>query len=564
MDFEIPPDAQRGTMSTIEGVLERAAENLELLQPERLRLGDVDNFHRCREVIYKLHTFSGNKPANLDDDDNDDKAKAPDEFEPFEIILDDPAGNSYIENPSAPSADPQLVTVNYFRSPTQDMSLGLQPSKEAVESGTIDNANPTHKNVVNVAKGGISMDIDQKKDKNGQPAPISFDNPLGNTPIGRQEVMKFPTKCSNCQQECETDMCITDIPHFKEVIIMALFCEKCGYKSNEIKGGGAIPKFGTKITLRITSEDDLAREILKSDTAGIAIPELELELDEGGLDGVYTTVEGLLEKLHDRLTKANPFGSGDSATKQHTSNDGGAFSAPSPTYVRYQEFLTKLKGLSQGERLPFTLLISDPLSNSFVGPIPKIAIDLALQSEREDSHDCYRNFIDEGMDVDEYERSHDQNEYLGLNDIKTENYAKHDTDANKGNDNYGTDIAQDLPDRLRRLDHRGPDHPHQVGKAPVEGDNTIMGAGSANFAIPAMEQRGKAKTADATDAVTSAAAKGADGEHIKKLIAQFESNDDAFISNKTFDGHKEGMVFKSGEKGVGYYTDYGSLDKIVN
>jgi C4-type Zn-finger protein len=46
---------------------------------------------------------------------------------------------------------------------------------------------------------------------------------------------------------------------------------------------------------------------------------LELELDEGGLDGVYTTVEGLLEKLHDRLTKANPFGSGDSATKQHTS-----------------------------------------------------------------------------------------------------------------------------------------------------------------------------------------------------------------------------------------------------
>jgi zinc finger protein len=259
--------------------------------------------------------LSGNKPANLDDDD--DKAHVPDKFEPFEIILDDLAGNSYIENPNAPSTDPQLVTVKYFRSATQDMSLGLQPSKEAVASGTIDNANPAHKNVANVSKGGISMDIDQKK--NGQPAPISFENPLGNTPIGRQEVMKFPTKCSNCQQECETDMCITDIPHFKEVIIMALFCEKCGYKSNEIKGGGAIPKFGTKITLRITSEDDLAREILKSDTAGIAIPELELELDEGGLDGVYTTVEGLLEKLHDRLTKANPFGSGDSATKQHTS-----------------------------------------------------------------------------------------------------------------------------------------------------------------------------------------------------------------------------------------------------
>ena len=36
-------------------------------------------------------------------------------------------------------------------------------------------------------------------------------------------------------------MCVTDIPHFKEVIIMTLNCEECGYRSNEIKGGGAIP-----------------------------------------------------------------------------------------------------------------------------------------------------------------------------------------------------------------------------------------------------------------------------------------------------------------------------------
>ena len=29
-----------------------------------------------------------------------------------------------------------------------------------------------------------------------------------------------------------------DIPHFKEVIIMACNCDVCGYKSNDVKAGG--------------------------------------------------------------------------------------------------------------------------------------------------------------------------------------------------------------------------------------------------------------------------------------------------------------------------------------
>jgi zinc finger protein len=119
---------------------------------------------------------------------------------------------------------------------------------------------------------------------------------------------------------------------------MSMVCEQCGFKSNEIKGGGAIPKFGTRITLTIRGPEDLGREVLKSDTAGIAIPELELELQEGGLDGVYSTVEGLLKKMKDRLESANPFGSGDSAKKQHLTNDGGDFL---PSRWRYMGFLKK-------------------------------------------------------------------------------------------------------------------------------------------------------------------------------------------------------------------------------
>ena len=31
-----------------------------------------------------------------------------------------------------------------------------------------------------------------------------------------------------------------DIPHFKEVIIMACSCDVCGYKSNDVKAGGLL------------------------------------------------------------------------------------------------------------------------------------------------------------------------------------------------------------------------------------------------------------------------------------------------------------------------------------
>ena len=54
-----------------------------------------------------------------------------------------------------------------------------------------------------------------------------------------------------------------DIPHFKEVVLMALNCEYCGHKSNEIKSGSGISDKGKKIELRITDPSDLSCDILK-------------------------------------------------------------------------------------------------------------------------------------------------------------------------------------------------------------------------------------------------------------------------------------------------------------
>jgi C4-type Zn-finger protein len=52
------------------------------------------------------------------------------------------------------------------------------------------------------------------------------------------------------------------------------------------------------------------------------IAELDLELDHGTLGSMYSTLEGLLEKIRTNLADGNPFFSGDSATNTH-SQEGG-------------------------------------------------------------------------------------------------------------------------------------------------------------------------------------------------------------------------------------------------
>lgn len=43
----------------------------------------------------------------------------------FEVILDDPSGDSFIENPNAPAKDPKMSVNFYKRTPEQNEMLGL-------------------------------------------------------------------------------------------------------------------------------------------------------------------------------------------------------------------------------------------------------------------------------------------------------------------------------------------------------------------------------------------------------------------------------------------------------
>ena len=140
---------------------------------------------------------------------------------PFTIILDDPAGNSWIDRVPEDSAE-QWRQVEYQRTPEQNAALGL--------------SNP---------------DAEQQVQEEAE------------DPIGPDEVHTFTGPCPSCTRPCATHMMPVDIPHFKEVIIMSTVCEFCGYKSNEVKTGGEVSLMGRKITLKVEDPDDLTRDILK-------------------------------------------------------------------------------------------------------------------------------------------------------------------------------------------------------------------------------------------------------------------------------------------------------------
>lgn len=177
---------------------------------------------------------------------------------------------------------------------------------------------------------------------------------------------------------------------------MATNCYACGYRDNEIKSGGAISAKGKKITLKVEDEEDLSRDLLKSDTAGLEIPEIDLILQPGTLGGRFTTLEGLLNEIYNELS-TKVFRTGDSTT----SGVGQSGEAGSEDR-NFGDFLGGLKECMAATR-PFTLIIDDPVSNSYL-------------------QNLFAPDKDPNMEIEEYERTFEQNEDLGFNDMVLEGY----------------------------------------------------------------------------------------------------------------------------------------------
>ncbi|KMZ08919.1 zinc finger protein ZPR1 [Drosophila simulans] len=332
VELEIPVQSQKGEVTTVEGIIERTIAGLSQDQEKR-RIDHPETAASIERYIERLHRL---KEVTT----------------PFHLLLEDISGNSFVENPLAPAADPQLKTSYFTRSQQQNEQLGL---------------------------------YEQNHEDQHLLKPIAEDSwPIENL---HGEVLQFPTNCPSCQAPCETNMKLTNIPHFKEVVIMATVCGACGHKTNEVKSGGGVEAQGVRFRVQIASKEDLTRDVLKSETCSLSIPELDLEVGPHALCGRFTTVEGLLVAMRDQLDGTLFHDSADVATKQ-----------------QMQRFLDTFEDVMNLKRV-ITLVLEDPAGNTYV------------QSLSDDDSEP-----DDKLTVERYDRSYEDNEDLGLNDMKTEGY----------------------------------------------------------------------------------------------------------------------------------------------
>lgn len=125
----------------------------------------------------------------------------------------------------------------------------------------------------------------------------------------------------------------------------------------------------------------------------MAIADIDLLLTHGTLGGRFTTLEGILDQIYEELSDKILSVAGDAVSGNGESGD----SKTTEERARFEKFLSDLKAVKTASR-PFTLIIDDPLDNSYV-------------------QNLYAPDPDPNMAIEWYERTWEQNEELGLNDI---------------------------------------------------------------------------------------------------------------------------------------------------
>lgn len=383
LQIEIPP--KKGQLTTIEGIISDTLRDLELDQPLRKHM-QPDAYAKIEEVCDKLRDILGEEKSSEEDKAKEEESNASGlrslgpvgsssnnmsaeqqanrKVPPFSIRLDDPSGNSFVEFMGdvygKGMSDAKWSKRDYPRTKEQNELLGL---------------------------GGPAANAEDEVHTTG------FDKEAGETEFDNEEVYTFAGTCSSCNAPLDTRMKKVNIPYFKDILIMSTNCENCGYKDNEVKSGAAISEQGRKLTLKVEDKEDLSRDVLKSETAGFAIPEIDLHLSPGTLGGRFTTLEGLLQQVYDELSE-RVLMRGDSSSQAQN----------------FEGFLGKLKRVISCETLPYTVILDDPLANSYI-------------------QNPYAPDPDEQMTEEVYTRSYEQNEDLGLNDINVDNYQQDEEES---------------------------------------------------------------------------------------------------------------------------------------
>ena len=133
-------------------------------------------------------------------------------------------------------------------------------------------------------------------------------------------------------------------PHFGRILLSLTLCPRCGFKQREVT---LLEEHEPSIySVVVSSIDDLRIRIIRSDTASIKIPELNVEINPGLVaDATISNVEAILLDIRDKAEFLHS--ALESDEERHNA----------------ENFLEQLKLALEGKK-SFTLLVADPRGNS--------------------------------------------------------------------------------------------------------------------------------------------------------------------------------------------------------
>ncbi|KAL8694811.1 MAG: hypothetical protein Q9218_000570 [Villophora microphyllina] len=359
LDIEMP--AGRSQLTNVEGILLEILKDLESGQRKRKK-EEPERWEKIDAIVQPLLKMTLNQKF------------------PFTITLDDPSGNSWIE-PSPKDRDQKYHKSEYPRTAAQNAALGLGDAS----TSTSTNGNTSYETSATSSNGATAHVVPQV----GSDAEDSTD--LEGVDILAGHNYSIPTACPGCTKPAHLNLQLVNIPYFKEVVVSAVMCLHCNYRSSDVKTGGEVPRLGKKIYLEVKDQVDLRRDILKSETCCVKIEEIGVEVVPGTMGGRFTTVEGLLTQIRDDL-HSTVF---DTEDKAGTGGD----SMPEEKKRGWNQFFEVIDKAIKG-KMEYTILLEDPLANSYVQSLEAPQQDPRLREE-------------------EYTRTEEEEDELGISDMRT-------------------------------------------------------------------------------------------------------------------------------------------------
>ncbi|GJD11556.1 Zinc finger protein ZPR1 [Galdieria sulphuraria] len=326
IELEIPPSKQQregGRITTVEGIWLQVVEDLRVVSGKEETAQSIESYIE-QQLLPLRHEVD------------------------FVLELEDPSGSSRIEwrVPEDKKEEPGMIISNIH---IWDKSLQMTQYIRSKEE--------------NEYLGWISSTYHNNNNNNNEEEEKRNED---SSTIAQDEIVKLSSNCPCCGLLGENRIHCTDIPYFKQVLIIAFTCTHCGYKTNHIQSGLGIEERGRKITLHAQNEDDLSRSVLLSDTCHIMVPELSLQV-EGSSFCKWSTVEGIFKDIAENMENQYSFLLGDSMKPEQRE--------------KWQSFLQHLNRIANGEEWEFTLILDDPAGNSYIQNICAPEQDPQLEIE---------------------------------------------------------------------------------------------------------------------------------------------------------------------------------------